>query len=387
MKKKNTHIDWRIFRKAATSQLDQKEQEAFDSWVDEDFSRRNYFNKARKYYQSEKADLEYDYQPAFNAFISQTRSKKRNYLRFAQIAASVVILLTCGWLAYVVVNTDEYQALSDAKPIRSKEGDVELVLSSGKKVLLKKEGEHQIKEKEGAIQKRDGMVDYLAYKDQKSKIVQYNTVNVPRGTNFKLVLSDSTIVTLNAESSITYPLQFADNIREVSITGEAYFQVSKNKSKAFVVEANGTKVKVLGTEFNLDAYKKEEGVYTTLVEGSVAVSNEFGKSVIIKPNEQAETSSNANILVKEVDVNRIIAWRKGVLDFEDEALEDIVEDLARWYDFKVFYESEELKHYEFTGAITQYDDVNELLKLFEMTKSVQFYIKGDVLLVKGVDME
>ena len=384
MKKKNTHIDWRIFRKAAASQLNQKEQEVFDSWLEEDYSRRNYFNKARKYYQSEKTDFEYDYQPAYNAFVSQTKVRKRNYLRFAQIAASVVILLACSWLAYVVVNTEDYQSLSDAKPIQAKEGDVELVLSSGKKVLLKREGEHQIREKEGAIQKRDGVVDYLAYKDRKSKIVQYNTVNVPRGTNFKLVLSDSTVVTLNAESSITYPLQFADNIREVSITGEAYFQVSKNKSKAFIVEANGTKIKVLGTEFNVDAYKKEVGIYTTLVEGSVAVSNEFGKSIVIKPNEQAETSSNANIQVRKVDVNRIVAWRQGMLDFEDEPLDDIMEDLARWYDFKVFYESEELKHYEFTGAIAQYDDVNELLKLFEMTKSVQFYIKGDVLLVKGV---
>jgi ferric-dicitrate binding protein FerR (iron transport regulator) len=385
MKKRNTHIDWRIFRKATTSQLNQKEQEIFDLWLEEDSNRRNYFNKARRYYQSEHADSGYDYQPAFSEFISRTKIKKRNYLRFTQIAASIIIVLACSWLAYVVVNTKDYQPLSDAKPIQAKEGDVELVLSSGKKVLLKKEGEHEIKEKEGAIQKRNGVVDYLAYKNQKSKYTQYNTVNVPRGTNFKLVLSDSTVVTLNAESSITYPLQFADNIREVRITGEAYFQVKKNKSKAFVVESNGTKVKVLGTEFNVDAYKTNEGVFTTLVEGSVAVSNEFGKSVIIKPNEQATTSNNANIQVREVDVNRIIAWRKGMLDFEDEPLGDIMEGLARWYDFKVFYELEELKHYEFTGAISQYEDVNELLRLFEMTKSVQFYIKGDVLLVKKAE--
>jgi ferric-dicitrate binding protein FerR (iron transport regulator) len=385
MNKKNTHIDWRIFRKAASHQLTSDEQLLLDEWLAVHTDNQKYFEKAVRYYQNQDEEKEWDYKPAFNDFVKSTQKKKRNYFRFAQIAASVIILLACGWLFQVVINTEDYQALSEAQPIQAKEGEVELVLSTGKKVLLKKDGDHQIKEKQGKIQKKGGAVDYLAFEKKKQKYLQYNTINVPRGTDFKLVLSDSTVVWLNAESTITYPIQFADNIREVSITGEAYFDVTPNKEKPFVVEANGTKVKVLGTEFNVNAYRKDEGIFTTLIEGSVAVGNEFGKSVVIKPNEQAITGSSADVVVKEVDVNPILGWRNGLFDFEDEPLGNILEELARWYDFKIFYEDEDLRNYEFTGGINKYEDVNQLLKLFELTQSVKFYVKKDVLLVKKVE--
>lgn len=384
MNKKKIHIDWRLFRKAVAGQLHSEEKTKLDTWLNSNTENKKYFQKAQAYFQLKSSDefSEIDYRPAFDQFIEQTTKKDRSYLRMFQVAASIILLLASGWLAYVVVTAEDYQRLSDAKPIQVKEGQIELVLSSGERVLLDKKGESNIKEGEGEIQKKDGLVNYLAFEAKKQKYTQYNTINVPRGSDFKLVLSDSTIVWLNAESSITYPIQFAGNIRKVSITGEAYFDVTPNKSKPFVVYSGNTKVKVLGTEFNINAYKGDAGIFTTLIEGSVAVDNGFGKQAVIKPNEQAITNSSAHLEVRKVDVTIELDWRNGMFDFEDEKLEDILEELARWYDFKIFYESEDLKSYKFTGGIDRYKDMNQLLQLFEMTQSVNFYLKGDVLLVK-----
>lgn len=384
MDKKKIHIDWQLFRKAVSGQLHSEEKIKLDAWLQADAKNQKYFQRAQAYFQIKTSDefSEIDYRPAFDQFIAQTTKKDRSYLRMFQVAASIILLLASGWLAYVIVTAEDYQRLSDAKPIHAKEGQVELVLSTGKRVLLDKKGESNIKERDGEIQKKDGLVNYLTYEDKKQKYTQYNTINVPRGSDFKLVLSDSTIVWLNAESSITYPIQFAGNIRKVNITGEAYFDVTPNKGKPFVVESGSTQIEVLGTEFNINAYKGDAGIFTTLIEGSVAVDNGFGKQAVIKPNEQAITNSSAHLEVRKVDVNRVLDWRNGMFDFEDEALEDILEELVRWYDFKIFYESEDLKSYEFTGGIDRYKDMNQLLQLFEMTKSVNFYLKGDVLLVK-----
>ncbi|MDE5421098.1 FecR domain-containing protein [Ancylomarina sp. DW003] len=384
MDKKKIHIDWQLFRKAVAGQLHSEEKIKLDAWLQADAKNQKYFQKAQAYFQIKTSDefSKIDYRPAFDQFIAQTTKKDRSYLRMFQVAASIILLLASGWLAYVVITAEDYQRLSDAKPIHVKEGQVELVLSTGKRVLLDKKGESNIKEREGEIQKKDGLVNYLAFEGKKQKYTQYNTINVPRGSDFKLVLSDSTVVWLNAESSITYPIQFAGNIRKVNITGEAYFDVTPDKSTPFVVESGNTQIEVLGTEFNINAYKGDAGIFTTLIEGSVAIDNGFGKQAVIKPNEQAITNSSAHLEVRKVDVNRVLDWRNGMFDFEDETLEDILEELARWYDFKIFYESEELKSYEFTGGIDRYKDMNQLLQLFEMTKSVNFYLKEDVLLVK-----
>ena len=382
MNKKNPHIDWQILKKAISGKLTEQEQKALGIWLSASSNNQNYFNKAIEFHKREGKIQEFEFKPAFDQFLEQTSRNSVNYLQLFQVAASVILLIAFSWLGYELTNTEKYYSLSEVKPIKAKEGKVELVLSSGKSVLLSKQGEEVIKETQGEIRKKNGLVDYLGFKNTRQKYIQYNTVNVPRGSDFKLILSDSTIVWLNAESSITYPIQFAANSRNVRISGEVYFDVMRNTNQPFVVETHGTKVKILGTEFNINAYKEGDGIFTTLIEGSVVVGNQFGKTIVIKPNEQAMSNNSLDITVRKVDINHVIDWRYGKLDFEDEPLVDILEELARWYDLKIFYESDELKNFEFTGGIDRYEDLGKLLKLFEMTKSVQFYVKDDMLLVK-----
>lgn len=388
MNKNNIHIDWRILRESVVGQLSVEQKKQLDSWLSASSENQKYYEKAIRFYkEQEKSDVqnELDYQSAFDSFLKQTNLEKKNKLRFIKVAASMALIIASGWIGLTVLTgVPDYQTISDAKLINAKEGKVELILSSGKKVFFEKEGEVSILEKDGEIKKKQGVVDYSAFSKMKDELTQLNTVKIPRGTDFKLVLSDSTVVWLNAESSITYPVKFSGDSRKVAISGEVYFDVTHDKSKPFVVETEATKVKVLGTKFNIKAYQGDEAIYTTLLEGQVLVENSFGRKVIIKPDEQAITGTSAEIEVREVDASREIDWMMGLFEFEDEKLGDILDELARWYDLKIFFESEDLKGYEFTGTLRKYNDLNQLLQLLEMTRSVKFYVKDDVVLVKKV---
>lgn len=386
MDKKKTNIEWRILKKAASNQLDKQEQVLFEEWLNANQRNQIYFNKAKQFYQDiDKRESSKDYRDAFKQFERQISTKRSIVKSAMQIAASIVIILGVSWLAYFLVNIETYQKISEADLIKANSSKVELLLSSGETIVLDHEEEKTIQINGGDIKSKLGEIEYLDVDVMEQQKVVYNTLLVPRGANYKLVLSDSTVVWLNAESSIKYPIKFLGDKRQVAITGEAYFDVTPDKSRPFIVETLSTNVEVLGTEFNVNAYDTDGKVYTTLVEGSVAVDNQFGKSLVIVPNEQAVTGRFTDIMVKEANLKQVLGWRNGLFVFEDKTLDDILTELSRWYDFKVFFEEEELKAYEFTGELDQYKDVNQLLLKFEKTRAVEFMVKENVLLVKKPD--
>lgn len=188
---------------------------------------------------------------------------------------------------------------------------------------------------------------------QVSDNVANNVMSTPRGRTFKLQLPDGTNVWLNAESSISYPVQFNANIREVSITGEAYFEVAKlyQKNKRdrvpFIVHiqpsddrADVAKVEVLGTHFDIKAYAGDKTVKTTLLEGSVKVWGGNGKEFAqIKPGMQAEISNNKSkeIIVENVDTSDAVAWKSGYFNFNNVNLREVMRELSRWYNVEVVY--------------------------------------------------
>ena len=212
--------------------------------------------------------------------------------------------------------------------------------------------------------------------------VQYNTLTLPRGTEYNIVLADGTKVYLNADSEIRYPVTFVDNKREVELKGEAYFVVAKNEQQPFLVRVNDQiSVRVLGTSFNVTAYPDQKRIVTTLEEGSVQV--EYGeKSVNITPGEQAVyDKKNGYLKVKEVDTQLYTSWKDGYYKFSNATLEEIMETLTLWYDLNVFYVNPEVKNLEFTGRLKRYDDVKGLFKKFEDTGLVQFCLKGNNVVI------
>lgn len=172
---------------------------------------------------------------------------------------------------------------------------------------------------------------------------EMKTISTPRGKDYELVLSDGTVVLLNADSKITFPTRFTGNKRTVKLVGEAYFKVSKNKHLPFIVEAGNLSTRVLGTEFNLKAYPHSD-VNVTLIKGSVAVNAE-GKEVMLKPGENAEYSENKDIEVTTVDTEGYIQWKDGYFYFDNVPLIDVVRDLGRWYNVNIEIRNNSLMSY------------------------------------------
>ena len=214
---------------------------------------------------------------------------------------------------------------------------------------------------------------------------QINRLATPRGGEFRIMLEDSTEVWLNAESQLVYPENFTGDERRVAVSGEAYFKVAKDSLRPFYVESGGMEVRVYGTEFNVTAYGGEP-VRTTLVEGKVGLKGKgrgAGEEVALRPGQMAEyDAESGKMSVRDVDTFAYTAWKSGKFAFEEETIEEIMERLLRWYDMEVFYQNEEVKWQVFSGVITRYAEVRDILHLIECTATVHFDVKGNTVIVK-----
>jgi transmembrane sensor len=218
--------------------------------------------------------------------------------------------------------------------------------------------------------------------------IAYNILTVPRGGQFFIKLSDGTQVWLNSETQIKYPISFvAGKIREVSLVyGEAYFDVSpssEHQGAAFKVLHNHQEINVIGTEFNVKAYKDETSIYTTLVEGKVAVTTE-NKLQQLLPNQQLQLDVNTNSYrLQTVDVDEEISWKKGIFSFRKKSLEDIMKVLSRWYDLEVKFENQEIKKSGFNGIIGKDQKIEEILEIIKNYGVLKEYeIKDKTVLLK-----
>jgi ferric-dicitrate binding protein FerR (iron transport regulator) len=204
-------------------------------------------------------------------------------------------------------------------------------------------------------------------------------MSTPRGGQYALKLPDGTQVWLNSASSITYPTAFTGNERTVSITGEAYFEVMNDKSKPFHVMVNDMDVLVLGTHFNINSYQEERAVRTTLLEGSVKISQGASTGVILTPGQQAKVEQQQIKVINGADLEQVMAWKNGLFNFNKLSLEEIIRQLSRWYDVDVVYQGT-IAPKKFGGEIER--DLN-LLEVLDVLKEagVHFSIEGKRLIV------
>lgn len=215
---------------------------------------------------------------------------------------------------------------------------------------------------------------------------QLLTLSTPRGGQYQLVLPDGTKVWLNAASSIKFPGSFSNlSNRKVELSGEAYFEVTKNTLQPFIVASSKQEVKVLGTHFNVSAYVDETATRTTLLEGAVQVNSLAGgpysdrNAIIIKPNEQA-VCYNDKIDVMPIDAQAEVAWKNGEFVFVSEDIERILRKISRWYDVEVTYK-DKLTHTTFSGSISKFETVSQVLRKIEMTNSIHFKLEGRRIIV------
>ncbi|MFO3727591.1 FecR family protein [Butyricimonas muris] len=316
---------------------------------------------------------------------SMVRESRRHTIGFVLKVVAVVLPLCAGCFLWWQMRERQSVVKPPVNVIAIVPGAPKayLILERGTRVVLDsvKEDEQIAAESGVMIRKNE---QSLVYKTVTSKDVQkevYNKLVVPKGGEFHLVLADGSEVWLNADSKLTYPVAFRGNERKVVLEGEAYFKVQRDVEKPFIVASANQQVRVLGTEFNVCAYPDEALVYTTLVNGHVAV--ETGKDTCrLIPGEQAVMSVEKGQLdVREVNVEEYVGWKKNMFVFEEQNLEQIMSKLARWYDVTVFFRNAEAKGIVFKGNLPRYADFYTILNIIEKSSNVTFEVKGNVVTV------
>ncbi|MBI3137202.1 MAG: DUF4974 domain-containing protein [Sphingobacteriales bacterium] len=220
-----------------------------------------------------------------------------------------------------------------------------------------------------------GELTYTAGNSPQGTGTTFNTLSTPPGGQYKVVLPDGSKVWLNAVSSLKYPTAFTGPDRTVELTGEAYFEVTKNRVLPFKVKLpDASVVEVLGTSFNVMTYGDEINQQTTLIEGSVKLSRS-NKEIIIKPGEQALVDKEGKLSInRSVNIGEITAWKEGNFDFRNASIETIMRQVQRWYDVEVVYQAR-INH-EFTADVSRGEPVSQLLRLLELTNRVHFKIEN-----------
>ena len=322
----------------------------------------------------------YDYRVAYGRFLQkkyQRRRKRRFLISMARVAA-VALPFVMAVVLYVGLNREEEQTLrpslvSNILPGTSK---AVLTLANGQMIPLGKETTDSTIITDGTQISASG--SGITYADGgESEAVVYNKLDIPRGGEFCLTLSDGTRVWLNSETSIQYPVVFGTKERRVFIQGEAYFEVAKDAKKPFTVQFMSSSVTVLGTSFNIRAYPEEKQSQTTLAEGSVRIYSP-GSSMLLKPGEQAEVKALSGEMVKkEVEVKTYTSWKDGRFVFEQEPLENIMRTLERWYDIRVIFRDEGAKRISLSGNLKRYGDFSQVMNMLQMTGDVRFELHGN----------
>jgi transmembrane sensor len=256
-----------------------------------------------------------------------------------------------------------------------------LTLADGRNIVVDSAGNGELaRQGNTRIVKQKGRLSYTVMAKTNEKPL-YNTMHIPRGRQFQLVLPDGSHVWLNAASSIRYPTAFTGKERKVEITGEAYFEVAQDVSRPFRVRAGETEVDVLGTHFNIMAYEEENAVSTTLLEGAVKVIH-AGSSHLLRPGQEARMSKDTRDIqvIDDAPVSEAVAWKNELFSFHNGAsLQDVMRQIARWYDVTIVYEGDP-HSMEFGGKISRNSNLSEVLKILEISK-VHFRIEEKKIIV------
>lgn len=307
---------------------------------------------------------------------------KRRLLRYAACVA--MILLVIGTGLYLLFSRDIPSPQIAGMAILPGTAKASLTLASGEQFDLQ-QTDTVICEESGRICNKDNRLEYISTKSYlHAEAPEYNTLNIPRGGEYRLKLADGTLVWLNSETTLRYPVLFSQSERRVYLEGEAYFQVAKDAEHPFIVSVDGVDITALGTQFNILTSGKNKPVYTTLVEGSVRVKQEKGEFCVLNPSEQAVcVNETGAIQVRHVKTSVYTSWKDGYYTFEQQTVENIMKTLARWYDIQVFYQNQEVAQLRFSGRLKRYEDITNLLTMIKLTNDVNFEIKGKTIVIKN----
>lgn len=378
---KDDYIDWALVRKRIDGSCTAEEGERLERWMRGDKERRRFVEHAFRYYEREVPVVdEARIERAWRQFARQRALRRRiRLLRLAGGVAASLLLLAGAWLLSPREQAEEGR-IEPRREIAIGAPRARLIISDGTSVDLSSDKRERIIT-DGAVNVTVDSVSLSYEGNEEATDTVFHTVEVPRGGEFHLTLGDGTMVWLNAESRLTYPSAFGKGERRVWLEGEGYFEVKEGKGR-FVVDAEGMRVRVLGTAFNVNAYGGEPDMYTTLVRGKVEIEAD-GEVRTLTPGEQAIWDrESGEVEVRAVNTYLYTQWMKGQFVFRDAALRDIMKTLARWYEMEYEFADPEVADERFYGIINRFEHVENLLEQFEKTGKVHFEYERNKVIVK-----
>jgi len=308
----------------------------------------------------------------------------RKLFRWVGYAASILIITSLGLVFYMSEFGNNPDQISVQERINPGEFKAELILPDGKKVMLAAKEKFLDTSRSVVVQndETNGLVYSKSDTDAGKSENIYHTLKVPLGGFYPLLLSDGTKVWLNAGSELKYPVEFNGDVRDVYLHGEAYFEVKKDKIP-FVVNLEDSRIEVLGTIFNVNAYKGDGNIFATLKSGSVAFySEKENVRTVIKPGQQLKmNASTGRTSVRDVDADVYTSWTEGMFNFNEMNLDEIMKIIARWYQVDVVFGSDKIRHDEYYGKMPMYSDIEDVLRKIEMSGNVKYKLDGKMLTI------
>ena len=325
-----------------------------------------------------------------------------NRIPYLQIAASILVIFLFSTTIYFyrssIASKSQFPIVQGVAKIEDKQPAKNiaiLTLGNNSQIVLDEATNGEIAQESGvSILKTDK--GELIYKIRNSNnlsnndLNKYNTISTPMGGKFKVILPDGSLVVLNAASTLKYPLHFDEKLRKVSFTGEAYFEIAKlvdkqKKRIPFYVYSNNQIVEVLGTHFNINSYDNEEYSKTTLLEGSVKITNEKSTATakILKPGQQAVIKrGDVQTKILIADEAQALAWKDGYFLFKNTNIKDVVNELERWYNVDIQYD-DAMEFENITGYISRNVKISSVLKMLQLSGIVNYEISGSKIIIKG----
>lgn len=358
-----------LAHKLNTEGLNAEEQAYFNTWYNE---HNDHLLELPEGYAANPIIIRDRMHENIKSYVSEEKSSQRkaafSLWKYIVTAASLLLLSILGVYVYKLLQTrpsKQQQLTINAEDVAPGTNKAILILADGKRINLNDSKDGDIASEAGTLIKKsgNGQIEYTTLEKQ-TVSNKLNTIETPKGGQYQVRLPDGTKVWLNADSKLAYPVTLIGNgKREVRLSGEAYFQVAKDKQHPFVVKTATQDVTVLGTHFNINSYSDEASTITTLEEGSVSVSTK-GQEKIIAPGEQI--INNGKVLkVQQAAMETVFAWKDGLFEFKDADVRTIMPQISRWYNIDVVYEGALPKDL-ITGAISRHSNLAAVLKIFEM---------------------
>lgn len=314
--------------------------------------------------------------------------RKKTWISVAAAATVIFGLAFFGYHYGLIYNRDQHQLHSriDIDDLPPGSEKAILTLSNGKQISLDAIGNDQFIEENGIRLSKlgNGLISYTVNPEANYNLTALNTIETPAGGFYQLVLPDGTKVWLNAMSSLKFPHTFSPHERKVQLTGEAYFEVAHDRSKPFEVFVNEVSVRVLGTHFNINSYSKSSQVATTVLEGAVSVfkNNSVDQRKTVYPGNTLSyhLERDKMELTTNVDLSQVIAWKNGFFNNSTISLQDLMEEVSRWYGVDIVYRTAKMQT-EFVGKLPKDISLRDLITLLELTGELKFNLTSKTLTI------